>query len=80
MALVFQPATLAADSPDSEATIVFRDGRLLAVLSRLSDIHDDLQGFWFVEAAFTRLPPRAPQAFASLSAFEPWIVREAPTE
>jgi len=35
MTLSFQPVTLDGDAPDREGTIVFRDGRLLALLTRL---------------------------------------------
>ena len=76
MKLSFQEATLDTDSPDREATLVFRDGKLLAVLCCLSDIHGDLAGEWFVEALFARAPKNQPIAFKDLTLFEEWIVSE----
>ncbi len=74
MALSFQAVTLDAVSTDREATLVFREGRLLAVLTCLSDIHDDLRGHWFIEAIFGEIPPRqAPPAFETLARFEEWL-------
>ena len=73
MRLSRQTVTLDADSPDREALLVFRDGRLLAVLSHLSDIHPDLQGQWFVEAMFGNVPPRRPQVFETPDRFEEWL-------
>ena len=73
MALTFQAVTLDTDSPDAEAVLVLRGGRLVAVLSCLSDLHDDLEGHWFVEAAFGPLPRSNAETFESLSEFESWI-------
>jgi hypothetical protein len=71
--LSFQTATLDTDTPDRNATLVFREGRLLAVLSCLSDIHGDLAGHWYIEATFGDLPGRQPRAFDSLALFEEWL-------
>jgi hypothetical protein len=73
MTLSFQPVILDADMPDKEATLVFREGRLLAVLTCLSDIHEDLRGHWFIEAIFGKIPQRQPQAFETLARFEEWL-------
>ncbi|WP_158812000.1 hypothetical protein [Beijerinckia sp. L45] len=48
MTLSFHAVTLDAVSTDREAMLVFREGRLLAVLTCLSDIHEDLRGHWFI--------------------------------
>jgi hypothetical protein len=71
--LSFQTVELDADTPDRDATLAFRDGRLLAVLSRLSDMHDDLTGHWYVEATFGDLPGGQPQTFVTLALFEEWL-------
>ena len=75
MALSFQSVTLDTHRPDREATLVWRDGRLLAVLSCLSAIHQDLAGQWFIEAAFGDLPKRQPEAFETLALFEEWLTK-----
>ncbi len=73
MALLFQPVTLDASSPDRDGALVFRDERLLAVVTCLSDIHDDLAGSWFIEAAFGELPHPQPTAFATLETLRTWL-------
>jgi hypothetical protein len=73
MALSFQSVTLDGGEQGSDAVLVYRDGRLLAVLTCLSDIHGELQGRWFLEAAFGTLPQPSPATFADLEAFERWV-------
>lgn len=73
MTLSHQPISLDTDTPDREGVLTFRDGRLLAVLSRLSDIHGDLEGHWFIEATFGPVPRRQPPAFGTLQQFEEWL-------
>lgn len=75
MALSFQSVTLDANSPDREGTLVFRDGRLLAVLTCLSDIHADLAGSWFVEAAFGDVPIVQPPVFETIDQFGEWLTQ-----
>ena len=73
MALSYQDVILDNDTPDSEAMLVFREGRLLAVLTRLSDIHGEFAGHWFAEAVFeTVATPRGP-TFETLAHFEEWL-------
>ena len=71
--LSFQAATLDTDLPDREATLVFRDGKLLAVLSCLSAIHGELAGRWYTEAMFGMVPARPPETFETLARFEEWL-------
>ncbi|WP_157134596.1 hypothetical protein [Sphingomonas sp. PAMC 26605] len=52
----FVPTTLDSDTPDSEAVMILRDGRLLAVASCLSGIHGALAGHWYIESAFRGCP------------------------
>jgi hypothetical protein len=47
-----EPVKLPADFGDDEGVLVFRDDVLLAVLSRLGEMHEDLAGHWYVEAYF----------------------------
>jgi hypothetical protein len=72
--LSFQAVTLDSSSPDQEGTLVFRNGRLLAVVTCLSDIHPELAGRWFVEATFGSVPIVHPPAFETLDQFEDWIM------
>jgi len=73
MTLSFQAVTLDGNSPDREATLVFRDGRLFAVVSCLSDIHADWAGTWYIEAAFADLPRPQPPTFETLAELEEWL-------
>ena len=73
MVLTFQVVTLDSNSPDQEGSLVFRDGRLLAVITRLSDIHPELAGRWFVEATFGRVPIVYPPPFETIDEFEDWV-------
>lgn len=75
MGIEFQPVTLDSGDLDNDAMLVFRDGRLLAVLTCLSDIHEDLHGKWFVEATFTGIPQVQAPTFAELSEVEAWASR-----
>lgn len=77
MALDFQPVTLAAPAPDTRGVLVFREGKLLAVLSCLGDIHEELGGRWFVEVALGELPRPQPETFSTLAAFEGWLAAPA---
>lgn len=47
-----EPVTLPGDFGDEEGVLVFRDDRLLAVLSRLGGLHGELTGKWHIEAHF----------------------------
>ena len=73
MALSYQDVTLDNDTPDREAMLVFRDGRLLAVLTRLSDIHGELAGHWFAEAVFETFASPLGPTFETLDHFEAWL-------
>jgi len=73
MNLSRQPVTLDANTPDQEGLLVFREGRLLAVLSCLGDIHTDLQGHWFIEATFGTMPKQSPLTFETIAHFEEWL-------
>lgn len=52
MQISLQPVRLDAPDSDDDGVLVFRGDRLVAVASRLSDLHVGLSGRWFVEAAF----------------------------
>ncbi len=72
MALTYQPVQLDADYGDSACMLVFRDGRLSAVLTCLGDDYDDLAGSWYLEASFSENLSGPRRNFASLDAFGEW--------
>lgn len=60
--------------PDEEGCLVFEDGRLVAVLVRLSSEHDSsLTGKWFLEHGFGPLDTSEHPIFDDLPAAERWI-------
>jgi hypothetical protein len=63
-----------ATGHDEEGCLVFGDDRLLAVLVRLSNQHEDVAGQWFLEAGFGELDRRHHPIFADLEAGLEWIV------
>jgi hypothetical protein len=74
MSLTLQPVRI-ANGPDEEGLLVFTaDGRLVAVLTRLSDQHHEMAGHWYLEADFGRLDAGPHHAtFADLDAAQRWI-------
>ena len=74
MGFRLQPARIAT-SIDEEGMLVFVDDRLVAVLVRLSDAHEELgiAGRWFLETAYgLRLTEMTP-TFPDLDAAQAWI-------
>jgi hypothetical protein len=61
-----KPVTLPSEVGDEDGMLLFHDGRLIAVLSCLGELHDDLAGRWFVEARFGSPAPGLPETFVSL--------------
>ena len=70
-----EPVTLDVFTGDEDGQLVFRHGRLVAVVSRLGDWHDDVQGHWYIEATFGEVPQPQPGTFASLPDVEQWLSR-----
>jgi hypothetical protein len=70
MTIIFQPVTLDGNVYDSDGVLAFRNGRLVAVLTRLSEMHGDLTGQWYMEAMFADDPPPLERTFRSLELFE----------
>jgi hypothetical protein len=62
-----------ATGHDEEGYLVFADDRLLAVLVRLSNQHEDVAGQWFLEAGFGKLDRRDHPIFADLDPGLEWI-------
>lgn len=62
---------------DRDGRLVFMDGALVAVLVRLSDLHDGLSGSWFLEAAFGLMNVTEHPVFPTLDAAQAWVVQRA---
>jgi hypothetical protein len=78
--LILQPVQVETGGPDEEGSLAFVDGRLAAVLVRLSDQHGDRAGHWFVEAGFGPFngpnhPTFSPTSIAASSGS--WIAPQA---
>ena len=60
---------------DEEGRLVFADGRLIAVLVQLSDMHEDLgvAGHWFLESGYGFRWARERAVFPDLEAAQAWI-------
>jgi hypothetical protein len=74
MNLDFRPVRVATGSDDEDGLLAFDGDRLVAVLVRLSKLHDDMAGSWFIEASFG-LRDRH-QTFADLPSAEDWIRKQ----
>jgi hypothetical protein len=71
--LTLKPVRVATGADDEEGRLVFAGGRLVAVLVRLSEQHEELAGRWFFEAGFGRLDGPLHPAFRDLPEAEAWI-------
>ena len=80
MSLQLQPVELATESGGSESYIVFSDGFLVAVLVRLSGLHQEEAGMWFLETGFGRLSGPEQPPFPSLDVVQAWIMQRSGTE
>lgn len=71
MNLDFRPVRVATGSDDEDGVLAFAGNRLVAVLVRLSKMHDNMAGLWFLEVGFGLRDEH--QTFADLSSAEAWI-------
>lgn len=70
----FLQAVRVATGSDEEGMLVFAaDQRLVAVLTRLCDRHEELSGRWFLETGFGRLEGPNHPTFPDLDAAQEWI-------
>ncbi|UYW34497.1 hypothetical protein [Methylorubrum extorquens] len=76
MSLRLQPIQVATGSADTESHLVLSEGFLVAVLTRLSDDHEDRAGMWFLEAGFGRVDHPNPPTFSDLDEALSWIDRQ----
>jgi hypothetical protein len=77
MTLEFQPIAVATGSADREGALVLLEGRLLAVLVRLSDQHGTVSGRWFLEHGFGRFDQPVYKVFPDLNAAREWFAQSA---
>ena len=73
MPLILEPARVETGSTDEEGYLVRADGRLVAVLVRLSEEQGELVGSWFLEAGFGPCVAVDGPVFKSLAEAEAWI-------
>ncbi len=73
MTLTLQPVRVNTGSKDEDGLLVFANGRLVAVLVRLSDEHGERTGQWFFEHGFGRLDGATHPIFANVEAAQDWI-------
>ena len=74
MTFTLQPTQVATIN-DEEGMLVFFDGRLVAVLVRLSDKNEVAPGDWYLEAGFGRGLEHDHPTFSSLDAAQEWLLR-----
>lgn len=72
MELTLQPV-LVATGEEGEGCLVYRDDYLVAILVRLSPIHGDQAGHWFLEKGFGALDGPQHPTFVDLAAAQAWI-------
>jgi hypothetical protein len=73
MSITCQPVRVATGSDDEDGCLVFVDDRLIAVLVRLSGLHEALAGQWYLEAGFGLLDRPEQPTFDNLDAALAWI-------
>ena len=72
----FLQSVRVATGSDEDGMLVFdKHQRLVAVLTRLSDQHEDLRGQWFLEVGLGRLDGPNHPVFADLDAAQEWIAQ-----
>jgi CRP-like cAMP-binding protein len=71
--LTLQSVRVDTGSEDEDGLLVFADGRLVAVLVRLSDEHGDKAGRWFLEHGFGRLDGTTHPIFDDIETAQAWI-------
>lgn len=72
MNLTLQPVFVASGE-EGEGWLVFSDGWLVAILVRLSSLHGDEAGFWFLEKGFGPLDRPNTPSFSDLESAQAWM-------
>ena len=71
--LTLTPVRVGTGTEDEDGRLVFAGDRLVAVLVRLAEEHDEA-GHWFLEHGFGKLDVPVPPTFSDLQAAETWIL------
>ncbi len=70
--ITLAPVRVGTDTADEDGRLVFAGDRLVAVLVRLAEGHDEA-GHWYLEHGFGRLDVPLPPTFSDLHAAENWV-------
>jgi hypothetical protein len=70
--LTLQPV-LVASGEEGEGMLVYCDRHLVAILVRLSPLHGDQAGCWFLEKGFGALDGPQHPTFANLEDAQDWV-------
>ena len=74
MILTLEPVRVETGGPDEEGSLAFVDGRLAAVLVRLSEQRGERAGSWFIEAGFGPFDGPNHPTFPDLDAARSWML------
>lgn len=69
----YKPITLDTNGTDDQGMLVLCEGRLTAILSHLSAIHDEMAGLWYLEMMFGKSPAKPRYTFANPEEFVDWL-------
>lgn len=73
--VTLQQTTLATASADKAACLIFVEGELAAIFSRLDDeVHQEDRGSWFLEVGFGWFEVSPPPVFRTIEAAQRWAV------
>lgn len=72
MRFSYQPIRLDTDFGDSRSMLIFRDDRLMAILTCLGEHHEQLAGSWYLEAWFSEALTGPRRSFATVDEFRIW--------
>lgn len=73
MGVRFKPVLVDTNAPDEEGRLAFWQGRLMAVLVRLSECHGEQRDAWFLELSTGPCNTIKPPCFGDLEEAAAWI-------
>ncbi len=73
MTLRTEPVRVATGSDEDGVLVFTADDRLAAVVTRLTEQHEDLAGLWFLEIGFGRVDGPVHPTFGTLDDALDWI-------
>ena len=75
MSLRTQPVRVANGSDEDGLLVFTSDDRLAAIMTRLSDHHDEMAGLWFLEVGFGPVDGPNHPTFITLDEALDWIAQ-----